>query len=181
MAQGIEAGGHRGVFDPEAADERLSTAVLVRLLVRQTRLPVIAAGGIMDGQGIRRRWILAPLLRNSVPRSSYVRNQPTPATVVAEGRPRFCDPVDGGHLRAAGTRHRQPFIRHGEAVEATLPPILSLTMPPSNSTPPPLSTATTRSRRIGPARARRSPARFRQHSSFRPSSKRWRSDDGMAG
>lgn len=53
VAQGIEAGGHRGVFDPEAADERLSTAVLVRLLVRQTRLPVIAAGGIMDGQGIR--------------------------------------------------------------------------------------------------------------------------------
>ncbi|MFP6561859.1 NAD(P)H-dependent flavin oxidoreductase [Paraburkholderia sp. B3] len=53
VAQGIEAGGHRGVFDPEAVDERLSTAVLVRLLVERTKLPVIAAGGIMDGQGIR--------------------------------------------------------------------------------------------------------------------------------
>lgn len=53
VAQGIEAGGHRGVFDPEAQDEGLSTAVLVRLLVQRTRLPVIAAGGIMDGQGIR--------------------------------------------------------------------------------------------------------------------------------
>jgi nitronate monooxygenase len=53
VAQGIEAGGHRGVFDPEAVDERLSTAVLVRLLVERTKLPLIAAGGIMDGQGIR--------------------------------------------------------------------------------------------------------------------------------
>lgn len=53
VAQGIEAGGHRGVFDPEAADERLSTAVLVRLLVSRMTLPVIAAGGIMDGHGIR--------------------------------------------------------------------------------------------------------------------------------
>ncbi len=53
VAQGIEAGGHRGMFDPEAADEQLSTAVLVRWLVKNTALPVIAAGGIMDGQGIR--------------------------------------------------------------------------------------------------------------------------------
>ncbi|WP_421446778.1 NAD(P)H-dependent flavin oxidoreductase, partial [Agrobacterium tumefaciens] len=53
MAQGIEAGGHRGMFDPDAIDERLSTSVLVRLLVQRTSLPVIAAGGIMDGAGIR--------------------------------------------------------------------------------------------------------------------------------
>lgn len=53
VAQGIEAGGHRGMFDPEASDERLSMAVLVRLLVKRTTLPVIAAGGIMDGAGIR--------------------------------------------------------------------------------------------------------------------------------
>lgn len=53
VAQGFEAGGHRGMFDPDAPDERLSTAVLVRLLVRQTRLPVVAAGGVMDGAGIR--------------------------------------------------------------------------------------------------------------------------------
>lgn len=53
VAQGIEAGGHRGMFDPEAVDERLSTSVLVRLLVKHIDLPIIAAGGIMDGQGIR--------------------------------------------------------------------------------------------------------------------------------
>ncbi len=52
IAQGIEAGGHRGIFDPAGSDERLSTAVLVRQLVRHTALPIIAAGGIMDGESI---------------------------------------------------------------------------------------------------------------------------------
>lgn len=53
VAQGWEAGGHRGVFDPAARDDRLGTLALVRLLVRALSVPVIAAGGIMDGAGIR--------------------------------------------------------------------------------------------------------------------------------
>jgi nitronate monooxygenase len=52
VAQGYEAGGHRGTFDPDAADDRLGTFALTRLLVRELRIPVIAAGGIMDGAGI---------------------------------------------------------------------------------------------------------------------------------
>jgi nitronate monooxygenase len=52
VAQGIEAGGHRGVFDPAAPDDALGTLALTRLLVRNVRLPIIAAGGIMDGAGI---------------------------------------------------------------------------------------------------------------------------------
>lgn len=52
VAQGWEAGGHRGVFDPAAPDERLGTFALTRLLVRRLGVPVIAAGGIMDGAGI---------------------------------------------------------------------------------------------------------------------------------
>ncbi|MGV3577482.1 NAD(P)H-dependent flavin oxidoreductase [Brevundimonas sp.] len=53
VAQGWEAGGHRGVFDPQAADDRLGTFALTRLLVAEGGLPVIAAGGIMDGAGVR--------------------------------------------------------------------------------------------------------------------------------
>ncbi|WP_334174266.1 nitronate monooxygenase [Pseudoxanthobacter sp.] len=53
VAQGWEAGGHRGIFDPDRADERLGTLALTRLLVRALDVPVIAAGGIMDGAGIR--------------------------------------------------------------------------------------------------------------------------------
>lgn len=52
VAQGIEAGGHRGVFDPAAPDDALGTMALTRLLARDAGLPVIAAGGIMDGAGI---------------------------------------------------------------------------------------------------------------------------------
>lgn len=52
VAQGAEAGGHRGTFDPAAPDELLGTMALVRLLVRETPLPIIAAGGIMDGASI---------------------------------------------------------------------------------------------------------------------------------
>ena len=52
IAQGFEAGGHRGVFDPDAADDCIGTMALTRLLVRNLGLPVIAAGGIVDGAGI---------------------------------------------------------------------------------------------------------------------------------
>jgi nitronate monooxygenase len=56
IAQGVEAGGHRGIFDTEMPDERFSTFALTRLLVREISLPVIAAGGIMDG------WAVAAML-----------------------------------------------------------------------------------------------------------------------
>jgi nitronate monooxygenase len=52
VAQGAEAGGHRGTFDPAAPDDLLGIMALVRLLVRETPLPIIAAGGIMDGASI---------------------------------------------------------------------------------------------------------------------------------
>ncbi|CAB3746089.1 NAD(P)H-dependent flavin oxidoreductase [Paraburkholderia solisilvae] len=52
VAQGIEAGGHRGMFDPDAFDEGLGTFALTRLLVEKFAVPVVAAGGIMDGAGI---------------------------------------------------------------------------------------------------------------------------------
>jgi len=52
IAQGYEAGGHRGVFDPSARDDRLGTFALTRLLAHKLEVPVIAAGGIMDGAGV---------------------------------------------------------------------------------------------------------------------------------
>ncbi|MNQ93534.1 Nitronate monooxygenase [compost metagenome] len=51
VAQGFEAGGHRGVFDP-ADDPRFATLPLTRLLACELDIPVIAAGGIIDGAGI---------------------------------------------------------------------------------------------------------------------------------
>lgn len=48
IAQGIEAGGHRGIFN-EKFDAAIGTADLVKLIKQHTQLPIIAAGGIMNG------------------------------------------------------------------------------------------------------------------------------------
>lgn len=53
VAQGFGAGGHRSVFLPQARDDRLDTVALTTLLLARLDLPVIAAGGIMDGHGVR--------------------------------------------------------------------------------------------------------------------------------
>jgi nitronate monooxygenase len=53
VAQGSEAGGHRGTFDNAKADSSLvGTLALVPQIVDAVRVPVVASGGIMDGRGI---------------------------------------------------------------------------------------------------------------------------------
>jgi nitronate monooxygenase len=55
IAQGYEAGGHRGLFltdDTNAISNQPGTFALVPQVVDAVRVPVIAAGGIADGRGI---------------------------------------------------------------------------------------------------------------------------------
>ncbi len=52
IAQGGEAGGHRGSYLRDPYQSLTGTLALTRLLVRALRVPVVAAGGIMDGAGI---------------------------------------------------------------------------------------------------------------------------------
>ena len=52
IAQGGEAGGHRGTFLGSWEHAMTGTLALVRQIVRAVRVPVVAAGGIMDGAGI---------------------------------------------------------------------------------------------------------------------------------
>ena len=49
IAQGIEAGGHRGIFNAQI-DGAIKTSDLVQLIKKHCSCPVIAAGGIMNGQ-----------------------------------------------------------------------------------------------------------------------------------
>lgn len=51
-AQGAEAGGHRGSFLAPASEGLWGVLALTRALVRRVRVPVLAAGGIMDGAGV---------------------------------------------------------------------------------------------------------------------------------
>jgi nitronate monooxygenase len=52
IAQGVEAGGHRGMFLTTEPASQLGTLVLVPQVVDAVKVPVIAAGGIADGRGI---------------------------------------------------------------------------------------------------------------------------------
>jgi len=52
IAQGWEAGGHRGSHEPRAPSDGVGTLALVPQIADAVRLPVVAAGGIGDGRGI---------------------------------------------------------------------------------------------------------------------------------
>src|SRR5262249_14378291 len=52
VAQGAEAGGHRGSYLRDPYESMTGTLALVRMIVRNVKVPVVAAGGIMDGAGI---------------------------------------------------------------------------------------------------------------------------------
>ena len=53
IAQGSEAGGHRGMFRSSDVTTQIGTLALVPQIVNATRVPVIAAGGIADAAGVR--------------------------------------------------------------------------------------------------------------------------------
>ena len=52
IAQGIEAGGHRGTFLSDDLTTQLGTFALVPQVVSAVKTPVIAAGGIADARGV---------------------------------------------------------------------------------------------------------------------------------
>ena len=52
IAQGGEAGGHRGTYLRDPREALTGTLALTRLVARAVKIPVVAAGGIMDGAGI---------------------------------------------------------------------------------------------------------------------------------
>ncbi len=52
VAQGVEAGGHRGMFLSDDLGTQLDTATLLPQILRAVRVPVVAAGGITDARGV---------------------------------------------------------------------------------------------------------------------------------
>ena len=52
IAQGLEAGGHRGMFLSDELTTQCGTFALLPQIVQTVRIPVIAAGGIADASGV---------------------------------------------------------------------------------------------------------------------------------
>jgi nitronate monooxygenase len=52
IAQGLEAGGHRGIFLSDDLGTQVGTMALLPQIVAAVKLPVIAAGGIADARGV---------------------------------------------------------------------------------------------------------------------------------
>ena len=52
IAQGLEAGGHRGMFLTDDLTTQVGTMALLPQIVAAVRVPVIAAGGIADARGV---------------------------------------------------------------------------------------------------------------------------------
>ncbi len=53
IAQGLEAGGHRGIFLSDDLTTQVGTLSLLPQIVRGVKIPVIAAGGIADAAGVK--------------------------------------------------------------------------------------------------------------------------------
>jgi nitronate monooxygenase len=58
IAQGLEAGGHRGMFLSEDVTTQAGIFALLPQIVREVKVPVIAAGGIADAAGVAAAMVL---------------------------------------------------------------------------------------------------------------------------
>ena len=109
IAQGVEAGGHRGMFLSDDLTTQVGTFALLPQVVRAVNVPVIAAGGIADARGVAAAMALGAAGvagrhgLSAVPGSDDQRRAPRGAQ--ERGRPphRADQPLH----RPARARHRQ--------------------------------------------------------------------------
>ena len=79
IAQGVEAGGHRGMFLSDDLATQVGTFALVPQIVDAVKVPVIAAGGIADARGVAAAMALgAAACRSGRPTCSAPRPRPAP-------------------------------------------------------------------------------------------------------
>ena len=122
-AQGFEAGGHRGHFLAEPQASLVGTFALVSTIRAQVDLPVIAAGGIMDGHGVAAALALGAVAAQMgtafLLADECVISPPWRAAILAaaDDSTRLTRAITGRHARGIETR----FMSKMRAVEDDVP------------------------------------------------------------
>lgn len=124
IAQGWEAGGHRGSHQPTGPGQGVGTLALVPQVVDAVRVPVIAAGGIGDGRGIAAAFALGasgvqigtaflscPEAGTDGPRRALLRNASDTDTMVT-------DAFSGRSARAMRSRYAEEMDNPREPLPA---------------------------------------------------------------
>ena len=117
IAQGREAGGHRGMFLSDDIDAQPGLIALLPQVRDAVRLPVVAAGGISDGRGIAAAFALgADAVQIGTAYLAHARGDDfADASRGARERPRRCNAAHERVHRAARARSRQSVRRRGRA------------------------------------------------------------------
>jgi nitronate monooxygenase len=134
IAQGYEAGGHRGSHRPTRAAEGIGVMALVPQIADAVELPVIAAGGIGDGRGIAAALALGatgvqlgtaflscPEAATDPMRRAAIAAATDEDTMVTEA-------VSGRAARARRSRYAEAMAESPEALP-DFPQLYALTMP----------------------------------------------------
>jgi nitronate monooxygenase len=163
VAQGFEAGGHRGMFLTSDINSQVGTMALVPQVVDAVNVPVIATGGIADARGaaaalalgaaavqVGTAYLFCPQAKVSAPHRAALRGAHDDETVLTNlftGRPArgLIRPISSSANSGPSTRPRRSFR-------------LPLTRS-RRCVPRPSGVARAISRRCGPGRRRRSRAR----------------------
>jgi nitronate monooxygenase len=124
VAQGMEAGGHRGCFDATRAErDMVGLFALVPAVVDAVRIPVVATGGIADGRGVAAALLLgasAAQIGTGFLRCPEARTHPAWADALATTPPE-ATAVSRAFSGRAGRSIATDYVRAATAPEAPPP------------------------------------------------------------